>query len=88
MAICDHKLVRDTFQRFLDELAVNATGSSNRIARAVLLTEAPSVDRHEITDKGSINQGSVLRNREEIVADLYSDQPTPRVLSIKKDFLQ
>jgi len=29
-----------------------------------------------------------LRNREEIVADLYSDQPTPRVLSIKKDFLQ
>lgn len=87
LEICDHKLVRDIFRRFLDELAVKSTGSSNRIARAVLLTEPPSIDRHEITDKGSINQSAVLRNREDIVADLYSEQPSDRVISIQKDFL-
>lgn len=84
--ICDHTLVRDTFQRLLDELAAKATGSSNRLARLVLLTEPPSIDRHEITDKGSINQSAVLRNREAIVADIYSLQPSPSVISTQEVF--
>ena len=39
----------------------DATGSSNRIARALLLDEPLSIDAHEVTDKGSINQHAVLR---------------------------
>ena len=40
-------------------------------ARALVLTEPPSVDAGEITDKGYINQGAVLRRRAADVAALY-----------------
>ncbi len=82
--IVSHPLVRDTYQRLLDEAAVHSTGSSNRLARAVLLTEPPSIDKSEVTDKGSINQGAVLRNRAAIVEDLYSTNPSPAVISLSK----
>ncbi|HXU42060.1 MAG TPA: feruloyl-CoA synthase [Burkholderiales bacterium] len=49
-----------------------STGSSNRIARAVVLEEPPSLDAGEMTDKGSINQKAVLKRRAGLVAELYS----------------
>jgi feruloyl-CoA synthase len=49
-----------------------STGSSNRVARAVVLEEPPSLDAGETTDKGSINQRAVLRRRAGIVEELYS----------------
>ena len=48
-----------------------STGSSNRIARAVILDEPPSLDAGEMTDKGSINQKAVLKRRRDIVERLY-----------------
>ncbi len=36
------------------------TGSSNRVVRAMLMEEPPSIDKHEVTDKGSFNQRAVL----------------------------
>jgi feruloyl-CoA synthase len=50
---------------------LESTGSSNRIARAVILDEPPSLDAGEMTDKGSINQKAVLRRRQSIVERLY-----------------
>jgi len=50
---------------------LESTGSSNRIARAVVLEEPPSLDAGEMTDKGSINQKAVLRRRAALVEDLY-----------------
>jgi len=61
------------FQKVLDELAKTATGSANRIARLCLLSDAPTIDRGEITDKGSINQRAVLAHRAETVAALHAD---------------
>jgi feruloyl-CoA synthase len=55
-----------------------STGSSNRIARALVLEEAPSLDAGEMTDKGSINQRAVLSRRKSLVSELYAD--SPRVL--------
>ena len=49
-----------------------STGSSNRIARALVLDEPPSLDAGEMTDKGSINQRAVLRRRAALVEELYS----------------
>jgi feruloyl-CoA synthase len=46
--------------------------SSHRIGRAVVLTEPPSIDANEITDKGYINQRAVLERRAAIVERLYS----------------
>jgi feruloyl-CoA synthase len=52
-----------------------STGSSNRIARAIVLDEPPSLDAGEMTDKGSINQRAVLRRRAALVQELYTDSP-------------
>ena len=35
------------------------------------MAEPPSIDRDEVTDKGSINQRAVLRNRAGLVEKLY-----------------
>ena len=48
-----------------------ATGSSNRVVRAILLDTPPSLDVGEATDKGSINQRMVLAHRAALVDDLY-----------------
>ncbi len=79
-----HPAVHAKFQALLNELAADATGSSNRIARAILMPEPPAIDAHEVTDKGSINQGAVLKNRAALVVDLYSPRPSARVISIQK----
>ena len=62
------------FQKIIDELAKTATGSANRIARMCLLSEPPTIDKGEITDKGSINQRSVLTHRADTVAALHEDR--------------
>jgi feruloyl-CoA synthase len=61
------------FQAIVNELSQTATGSANRIARLCLLSEPPTIDKGEITDKGSINQRSVLAHRAEQVAALHAD---------------
>ena len=38
-------------------------GSSERIERLLLLTEPPSADQHEVSDKGTINQRVALARR-------------------------
>ena len=50
-----------------------STGSSNRVARVLVLEEAPSLDAGEMTDKGSINQRAVLKRRAALVDELYSN---------------
>jgi feruloyl-CoA synthase len=72
--------LRDVFQRLLDALAGDATGSSNRVTRAIVLAEPPSIDSGEITDKGSINQRAVLERRAVFVEALYAEPPGPEVL--------
>jgi feruloyl-CoA synthase len=61
------------FQQVVNDLATTSTGSANRIARMCLLSEPPTIDKGEITDKGSINQRSVLHHRADTVAGLHAD---------------
>ena len=68
----------------LDAFARTSTGSSNRVCRAILLGEPPSLDAGEMTDKGSINQRAVLTRRADLVAELYAPTPSPRVILIDK----
>jgi feruloyl-CoA synthase len=72
--------VRQKFHELLVKMAKTSTGSSNRIARAILLDVPPSIDAHELTDKGSISQRAVLDNRADVVDELY--RGSPRVISI------
>jgi feruloyl-CoA synthase len=50
-------------------------GSSQVPARALVLTEPPSADAGEITDKGYLNQRAVLQRRDRLVQQLYADGP-------------
>jgi feruloyl-CoA synthase len=47
-------------------------GSSRAIKRFRLLQEPPSLDAGELTDKGYINQGTVLSRRRAIVDEMFS----------------
>ena len=60
-----------------DVRAYNAAhpGSSQRVARVLLMTEPPNIDAGEITDKGYLNQRAILARRVELVERLYSDAP-------------
>ena len=72
--------VRGEFARKLAALKRASSGTSNRIGRAILLAELPSLDIGEMTDKGSINQRAVLANRASLVDDLYADPPPAHVI--------
>lgn len=56
------------------------TGSSTRIARLLLMAEAPSIDANEITDKGYINQRATLERRGAEVERLYAEPPDAHVV--------
>jgi feruloyl-CoA synthase len=64
--------------------AYNATqpGSSSRIRRVLIMAEPPSIDANEITDKGYINQRSVLERRAALIERLYSDPAAADVIVI------
>ena len=57
-------------------------GASERIRRVGFLTEPPSVDAHEVSDKGSINQRIALGRRADDVSRLYAEPCTAEILTI------
>ena len=59
-----------------------AGGSSRRIGRFTILTEPPSIDAGEITDKGYVNQRCTLDRRAERVEALYAREPGEGVFAV------
>ena len=82
--VLSHDGVKAKFRELLTSFAKASTGSSNRVMRAILLSEPPSLDVGEITDKGSINQRAVLSHRKAMVDEMFSDAPSARVITIDK----
>jgi feruloyl-CoA synthase len=72
-AVVDSQPVRAFFTAMIERLYAQGTGSTNRVARALILAEPPSIDVGEVTDKGSINQRVVLAHRAADVERLYGD---------------
>ena len=60
----------------------SAGGSSGKIARIMLMTEPPSIDGHEITDKGYVNQRATLDRRAKLVEALYAKVAPPDVIVV------
>jgi len=83
-AVLEHPGVRAEFAERLKALAKDSPGSSTRVCRALPMAEPPSLDKGEMTDKGSINQRAVLGNRATLVDELYAPALSPRVISIKE----
>jgi len=74
-------LIRDAFRERFTKFLATATGSSTRIARAVLIDAPLSIDRGEVTDKGSINQRAVLENRGLLIDAIYAPTPPAQVIT-------
>jgi feruloyl-CoA synthase len=82
--LISHPDVVSEFRARLNSFAKTSTGSSNRVCRAVLLQELPSLDAGEMTDKGSINQRAVLSRRAAQVEQLYAKEASPSVIVIDR----
>ncbi|MBO0951929.1 feruloyl-CoA synthase [Fibrella sp. HMF5405] len=66
-----HPTVQQYVDQLVERLGQHATGSANRVAKAIVALEPPSIDLGEITDKGSLNQRAVLQHRAGLVDRLY-----------------
>jgi feruloyl-CoA synthase len=64
--------IRSRLSAVLAQLAQEG-GSSMVPRRLLLMTEPPSIDANEITDKGYMNQRAVLERRAALVEKLYGD---------------
>jgi len=76
--------LRTKFTKLLTKLAAASPGTSTRVARVLLMAEPPSMDKGEMTDKGSINQRAVLKHRAALVEELYAPAPSPRVIMVEE----
>lgn len=94
-SLCSHLAADAKLEQLIAETAVRqalcdglarhndqAQGSSMRIARALIMTEPPSIDGSEITDKGYLNQRAILKRRADLVARLHAGEPHPDVIPI------
>ena len=49
------------------------------------MAEPPSLDKGEMTDKGSINQRAVLKNRAALADELYAEPLSPAVIAVSRE---
>ena len=73
--------VRETCAELLRGLLAGSSGTSTRILRLILMPEPASMDKGEMTDKGSINQRAVLANRAALVDELYAAERSARIIT-------
>ncbi|WP_316177336.1 MULTISPECIES: AMP-binding protein [unclassified Bradyrhizobium] len=79
--VVKHPAVIDCVRRGLEAHNKECEGAtSRRIARAMLMVEPPSIDGHELTDKGYINQRAGLERRAGLVERLYAAEPDSDVI--------
>jgi feruloyl-CoA synthase len=77
-----HPAVKVVLSAGLAKHNAQAQGSSMRIARCLILTEPPSIDANEITDKGYLNQRAVLTKRAALVERLHAETAADDVIVI------
>ena len=80
--IVSHPKVVETLRNSLVAHNKTGGGSSTRIARIILMTEPPSIDGHEMTDKGYVNQRATLERRAHLVERLYQEMPPDDVIVV------
>ena len=79
--ILDDDRVRADFGVRLAAFARESTGSSTLVRRIVLFGGTLSMDKGEVTDKGSLNQRAVIANHPELVEEIYAG--SPRVIAFR-----
>ncbi|MGZ5853850.1 MAG: feruloyl-CoA synthase [Xanthobacteraceae bacterium] len=71
---------REELRAALGKMNEGVSGSSRIVRRAIVLTEPPSLDAGEITDKGSLNSRGIRERRSAVVDRLYDDRDEATIL--------
>lgn len=82
IAIVKDPKIRDFVREKFAAYNKQQSGSSARVKRVILMAEPPSVDGHEITDKGYINQRATMDRRRVLVDKLFATPLSPEVIEI------
>jgi feruloyl-CoA synthase len=72
----------DLLTEKLTAMAQTTKGSSQRIVRAAIMADPPSIKDGEITAKGNLNNKLVLKLRGDIVERLYAPKPDTGIICI------
>ena len=80
--VTDKDYIEKVTQKLLASQS-DATGSSNRIRRAIVLADPPSVKDAEITAKGSLNINAILRHRHDMLERLYTNSD-PDIIMLER----
>ncbi|MEJ0077373.1 MAG: feruloyl-CoA synthase [Alphaproteobacteria bacterium] len=80
--LAQHPAVREHVRKGLARWNALHPASSERIARAILLRDAPSMDANEITDKGYINQRLALERRAADAERLFAAKPDSEMIVV------
>ena len=83
-ALTSDPAVRAEVAKRLAAHVAASTGSATRITGVMLLADPLSLDKGEVTDKGSVNQKAVLRHRADLVERLYSTGDQDVILPAKE----
>jgi feruloyl-CoA synthase len=78
-----HPAIHAHVREALTSWNVRNGGATTRVQSVLLLTDMPSIDSGEITDKGYVNQRAVLDNRAEAMRVLLGDEDHPNLVIVE-----
>ncbi|MDZ4731616.1 MAG: AMP-binding protein [Xanthomonadales bacterium] len=78
--LLQHPKVLDYLQAKLQSYNQAFPGSSTAIRRFSFMREAPSAARHELSDKGTVNQSIAAENRSGEIEALFANTPSGEIL--------
>jgi feruloyl-CoA synthase len=79
-AVAQDREARERVAAKLKALARDAAGSAQRVQRFAFLMSKLSIDAGEITDKGVLNQRTIVRRHADLIDMLYSDHPSADIV--------
>jgi feruloyl-CoA synthase len=80
--LAQNENLRDTLKEKLRKFNAEQKGSSRSIARLMVMTDRPSIENNEITDKGYLNQQATLSARKTLVDHLYAPPASDTVVIV------
>jgi len=81
-AVARAPAVRDGIRAGIAAHNAAQTGSATVVRRVLVMTEPPSMDAGELTDKGYVNQRATLDRRQDLVERLFASPPDPDVIVV------
>lgn len=77
-----HPVVREALAAKLKACNAEVSVTTSRVSRAMFLTDQPSLDAGELSDKRTVNRRLALANRKDEVAALFSGSPGADVVCL------